>query len=132
MNKRNRLYVFILFNLFLVVTPAFLLWFFFGSDITKPILNWKYSIYIWISVIILISLLNILLIRFKWLSLNSIAFVFPLLIVGLAITYSYSFPIWARVLIIIASTLSAIIVNLIVIRIDDNIYFKNKHNNTNN
>lgn len=129
--KTNDGWINALFSLVFIAAPALVLFYFFLPT-WNPDANYSYWI-TWIITIIFfiyVGLLSLLLIYFKWLTIESLNFNIPITLVLMLILVTNPLPLWATALFVLTGVFTAIPVNIITTKIKENKIreYKKKYN----
>lgn len=123
MSNQTKTIISIAFTLILVAFLWTLFWVYFGFDIRqKPVLPIIYSIWIVLGCLILISVANYLLVRFKYMDQKTLIANVSLLIGFTLLIYSgaWNWNIWARVFFVAGLAIAlAIVINIIVLKLEN-------------
>lgn len=126
--KKTDGWVTALFALVFIAVPAVILFYFFLPEWTdkKPI-NYSYIWLIAISFWVYTGILTFILIRFEWLSIDSINFNIPISITMMLILLTSPLPLWATALFVLFGILTAFPTNIFVTRLKEKQIKKNQN-----
>lgn len=111
--KKNDGWINALFSLVFIATPALILYFFYlptwsGNDDQAYWVVWVIALLFMVYVVVL----SYVLIKFEWLTIESLNFNIPITLALMAIMVTYTLPLWATAIITLAMVMVALPVNM--------------------
>lgn len=127
-NSRKNSWIKSIYALFAIAIPALLLWIFFSDDFLKiqPLPVWARWL-IAIGFVIVSTLVTAILIYFKILEVNVLAFSLPVAICFMVIFLTGGLEAWIRALIVLPFMLLTIPINIICKKIELKLNYQNKN-----